>query len=57
MLVKDLIKKLKQYPKDTCIRIEIKDQLTDENFWLTEIDYNQGFGYELHKEIVLKGSL
>lgn len=57
MLVKDLIKKLKQYPKDTCIRIEIKDQTTNENFWLSEIDYNQGSGYELHPEIVLRGDL
>jgi hypothetical protein len=57
MLVKDLIKKLKQYPKDTCIRIEIKDQLADENFWLNEIEYNKGSGYELHSEIVLRGDL
>jgi hypothetical protein len=57
MLVKELIKKLKQYPKDTCIRIEIKDQITNENFWLSEIDYNQGSGYELHPEIVLRGDL
>jgi hypothetical protein len=57
MLVKELIKKLKQYPKDTCIRIEIKDQITNENFWLSEINYNQGSGYELHPEIVLRGDL
>ena len=37
MKIKDLIKKLNQYPKDTCIRIEIKDQLADENFLLSEI--------------------
>ena len=57
MLVKDLIKKLKQYPKNTCIRIEIKDQLIDENFWLSEIEHNHGSGYELHPEIVLRGNL
>jgi hypothetical protein len=57
MLVKDLIKKLRQYPKDTCIRIEIKDQTTNENFWLSEIEYNYGSGYELYPEIVLKGNL
>ena len=57
MLVKDLIKKLKQYPKNTCIRIEIKDQLTDENFWLSEIEHNHGSGYVLHPEIVLRGDL
>ena len=51
MLVKDLIQKLKQYPKDTCVRIEI------ENLWLNEINYNSGSGYELHPEVVLKGSL
>jgi hypothetical protein len=57
MLIKDLIKKLKQYPKDTCIRIEIKDITTEENFWLNEIEYNHGSGYELHPEIVLRGNL
>jgi hypothetical protein len=57
MKIKDLIKKLNQYPKDTCIRIEIKDQLADENFWLSEIEYNHGSGYELHSEIVLRGDL
>jgi hypothetical protein len=57
MKVKDLIKKLNQYPKNTCIRIEIKDQLTDENYWLNEIEYNHGSGYELHPEIVLRGDL
>ena len=57
MLVKDLIKNLKQCPKDTCIRIEIKDQTTEENFWLSEIEYNHGSGYELHPEIVLRGDL
>jgi hypothetical protein len=56
MLVKDLIQKLKQYPKDTCVRIEIEN-LTDENLWLNEINYNSGSGYELHPEVVLKGSL
>ncbi len=57
MLVKDLIKKLRQCPKDTCIRIEIEDLTTDENFWLNEIEYNKGSGYEIAPEIVLKGSL
>ena len=57
MLVKDLIKKLKQYQKNTCIRIEIRDQLTEENYWLDEIEYNHGSGYELHPEIVLRGDL
>ena len=57
MKIKDLIKKLNQYPQDTCIRIEIKDQLADENFWLSEIEYNHGSGYELHSEIVLRGDL
>jgi hypothetical protein len=57
MKVKELIQKLKQYPKDTCIRIEIEDLTKDENFWLNEIDYNSGSGYEIAPEIVLKGSL
>ena len=57
MKIKYLIKKLNQYPKDTGIRIEIKDQLADENFWLSEIEYNHGSGYELHSEIVLRGDL
>jgi hypothetical protein len=57
MLVKDLINELKQYPIDTCIRIEIEDLTTDENFWLNEIEYNNGSGYEIAPEIVLKGSL
>lgn len=54
MKIKDLIKKLKQYPQDTCIRIEIEGE--EENFWLDEIEYNCGSGYELNPEIVLKGS-
>jgi hypothetical protein len=57
MKVKELIDKLKQYPKDTCIRIEIEDLTTDENFWLNQIEYNKGSGYEIYPEIVLKGSL
>lgn len=57
MRVKELIDKLKQYPKDTCIRIEIEDLTTDENFWLNQIEYNKGSGYEMYPEIVLKGSL
>ena len=57
MTTKDLINKLKQYPEDTCIRIEIEDLTTDENFWLNEIEYNKGSGYEIAPEIVLKGSL
>ena len=57
MTTKDLINKLKQYPEDTCIRIEIEDLTTDENFWLNQIEYNKGSGYEIAPEIVLKGGL
>jgi hypothetical protein len=57
MTTKDLFNKLKQYPKDTCIRIEIEDLTIDGNFWLNEIEYNKGSGYEISPEIILKGCL
>jgi hypothetical protein len=57
MTINELIKKLKQYPKNTCIRLEIDDLNIDENFWLSKIEYNKGSGYELYPEVVLKGEL
>ena len=43
--------------KPISVHKKVYDELTDENFWLSEIEHNHGSGYELHPEIVLRGDL